>query len=126
MPAGAQRPGRRGEQGRGAAHPLRPGHGDASRAHGLQTKVPPGTDLCTCATTRPGAGLVASGRRDRSRPRGKPTTAREELMDIPPLRAPRADGPEPPAAAELAGYVVAAAVWAPSVHNTQPWWFSAD
>ncbi len=25
----------------------------------------------------------------------------------------------------VAAYVVAAAVWAPSVHNTQPWWFSA-
>jgi hypothetical protein len=33
---------------------------------------------------------------------------------------------ELPTAAELAGYVVAAAVWAPSVHNTQPWWFSAS
>ena len=27
--------------------------------------------------------------------------------------------------AEIAGYVVGEAVWAPSVHNTQPWWFSA-
>jgi nitroreductase len=26
---------------------------------------------------------------------------------------------------EVAAYVVAAAVWAPSVHNTQPWWFSS-
>jgi hypothetical protein len=25
---------------------------------------------------------------------------------------------------EIAGYVVTAAVWAPSVHNTQPWWFT--
>jgi nitroreductase len=25
---------------------------------------------------------------------------------------------------EVAGYVVAAAIWAPSVHNTQPWWFA--
>jgi len=37
-----------------------------------------------------------------------------------------------PAAPELAGLdevavrVVEAAVWAPSVHNTQPWWFSVD
>jgi hypothetical protein len=38
----------------------------------------------------------------------------------------RLTGPEPPAAEEIAAYVVAAAVWAPSVHNTQPWWFSAD
>jgi hypothetical protein len=34
-------------------------------------------------------------------------------------------GPER-AAAGLAGHVVGEAVWAPSVHNTQPWWFSAD
>jgi len=27
---------------------------------------------------------------------------------------------------EIARYVVGEAVWAPSVHNTQPWWFSAD
>src|SRR5499427_5532547 len=65
-------------------------------------------------------------------------------MDSLPVPATRLAGPEPPtvaelpavaepptlaelpAAAELAGYVVAAAVWAPSVHNTQPWWFSAS
>jgi hypothetical protein len=29
-------------------------------------------------------------------------------------------------AEEIAGYVVAKAVWAPSVHNTQPWRFTAD
>jgi hypothetical protein len=34
-------------------------------------------------------------------------------------------GPEP-GTAEVAGYVVGEAVWAPSVYNTQPWWFSAD
>jgi hypothetical protein len=33
---------------------------------------------------------------------------------------------DPSAAAETARYVVAQAVWAPSVHNTQPWWFIAD
>jgi len=45
-------------------------------------------------------------------------------MDISPLPAGRLIGPEPLTAAEVAAYVVAAAVWAPSVHNTQPWWFS--
>ena len=30
------------------------------------------------------------------------------------------------AAPGLAPYVVSQAVWAPSVHNTQPWWFMAD
>ena len=34
-------------------------------------------------------------------------------------------GPEQATAEEVAAFVVAAAVWAPSVHNTQPWWFSA-
>jgi hypothetical protein len=34
-------------------------------------------------------------------------------------------GPEQPTAEEVAALVVAAAVWAPSVHNTQPWGFSA-
>lgn len=28
--------------------------------------------------------------------------------------------------AQIARYVVGEAVWAPSVHNTQPWWFSVD
>jgi hypothetical protein len=32
----------------------------------------------------------------------------------------------PLTAAEVTAYVVGAAVWAPSVHNTQPWWFAAD
>jgi hypothetical protein len=30
------------------------------------------------------------------------------------------------ATADIATYVAGQAVWAPSVHNTQPWWFSAD
>jgi nitroreductase len=46
-------------------------------------------------------------------------------MDILSLPAGRLRGPAPPTAEEIAAYVVAAAVWAPSVHNTQPWWFSA-
>jgi Nitroreductase family len=33
---------------------------------------------------------------------------------------------EPITAEEIARYVVAQAVWAPSVHNTQPWRFTAD
>ncbi|HEY6311614.1 MAG TPA: hypothetical protein VIY52_12540 [Streptosporangiaceae bacterium] len=33
---------------------------------------------------------------------------------------------EPMTAEQIARYVVAKAVWAPSVHNTQPWWFTAD
>jgi hypothetical protein len=45
-------------------------------------------------------------------------------MDISPLPAGWLMRPEPLTAAEVAAYVVAAAVWAPSVHNTQPWWFS--
>ncbi len=32
----------------------------------------------------------------------------------------------PLTAAQITAYVVGAAVWAPSVHNTQPWWFAAD
>src|SRR5207248_6925206 len=33
---------------------------------------------------------------------------------------------EPMTAEEIVRYVVARAVWAPSVHNTQPWRFTAD
>jgi hypothetical protein len=46
-------------------------------------------------------------------------------MDILPLPGESPGGPEPLSAEEIAAYVVGAAVWAPSVHNTQPWWFSA-
>ena len=46
-------------------------------------------------------------------------------MDILPLPAERLVRSEPLTVQEIAAYVVAAAVWAPSVHNTQPWWFSA-
>jgi Nitroreductase family len=42
-----------------------------------------------------------------------------------------ADAPGPcpagaPTATETVRTVIAEAIWAPSVHNTQPWWFSAD
>ena len=46
-------------------------------------------------------------------------------MDAVPLREGEPAGPEPLAEEEVARYVVAAAVWAPSVHNTQPWRFTA-
>jgi hypothetical protein len=32
----------------------------------------------------------------------------------------------PPAGLEVARYVTGSAIWAPSVHNTQPWWFVID
>jgi hypothetical protein len=35
-------------------------------------------------------------------------------------------GRAPLTAAEITAYLVGAAIWAPSVHNTQPWWFAAD
>jgi hypothetical protein len=46
-------------------------------------------------------------------------------MGVLPPPAERLAGPERATAEAVAAYVVAAAVWAPSVHNTQPWWFSA-
>jgi hypothetical protein len=47
------------------------------------------------------------------------------------MEAPRLDAgvpadPDPSIAEETARYIVAEAIWAPSVHNTQPWWFSAE
>jgi hypothetical protein len=47
-------------------------------------------------------------------------------MDVLPLPAERLAEPELLSTEEMARYVVGAAVWAPSVHNTQPWWFTAD
>jgi len=46
--------------------------------------------------------------------------------DARPEPAEGAARPNPPTAEEITRYVVAEAVWAPSVHNTQPWCFSAD
>jgi hypothetical protein len=46
-------------------------------------------------------------------------------MNTFPSPAGRLAGPERAAPEEVAAHVVAAAVWAPSVHNTQPWWFTA-
>ena len=46
-------------------------------------------------------------------------------MNTPPSPADRLAGPERTTSEEIAAQVVAAAVWAPSVHNTQPWWFGA-
>jgi hypothetical protein len=46
-------------------------------------------------------------------------------MDSTPSRARAPAGPDSLTSADVASYVVAEAIWAPSVHNTQPWWFSA-
>jgi hypothetical protein len=40
--------------------------------------------------------------------------------------AERLAGSGPLATAEIATYVVGAAVWVSSAHNTQPWWFGAS
>src|SRR5262245_39729647 len=47
-------------------------------------------------------------------------------MDILSLPTERPAGRELLSPQKVATYVVGAAVWAPSVHNTQPWWFTAD
>ena len=46
-------------------------------------------------------------------------------MDAVPLADGEPAGQQPLTEVEVATYIAAAAVWAPSVHNTQPWWFSA-
>lgn len=46
-------------------------------------------------------------------------------MGAGPLAEGQPAAPAPLAAGEIARYVVAAAVWAPSVHNSQPWQFTA-
>jgi hypothetical protein len=46
-------------------------------------------------------------------------------MNTPPSPAERLAGPQRATPEEVAAHVAAAAVWAPSVHNTQPWWFRA-
>jgi hypothetical protein len=46
-------------------------------------------------------------------------------MDTVPLDAGAPAHQDPSTAEETARYVVAQAIWAPSVRNTQPWWFSA-
>ena len=42
-------------------------------------------------------------------------------MATPPSPAEGPPGPEQATTEDVAAFVVAAAVWAPSVHNTQPW-----
>jgi len=40
--------------------------------------------------------------------------------------AQRASAFPPRTTVEVARYVIGSAIWAPSVHNTQPWWFAID
>jgi len=47
-------------------------------------------------------------------------------MDTEPLAGGATAPPDPATAEEISRYIVAEATWAPSVHNTQPWWFSAE
>jgi hypothetical protein len=49
-----------------------------------------------------------------------------EAADAGPAPAEPRARPDPPTTAEIISSVVAEAVWAPSVHNTQPWRFTAD
>lgn len=45
-------------------------------------------------------------------------------MNMPAEPAQREPGLTTPASAEITRYVTGSAIWAPSVHNTQPWWFA--
>ena len=47
-------------------------------------------------------------------------------MDTAPPDAGAPAPPGPSTAEQTARYIVAQAIWAPSVHNTQPWWFSTE
>jgi hypothetical protein len=47
-------------------------------------------------------------------------------MNIETVPVQRASTLPPPGRAEVARYVIGSAIWAPSVHNTQPWWFAID
>ena len=57
---------------------------------------------------------------------GQPAALREGDAGVVTPLEPRDAGRDPLTAAEVTAYVVGAAVWAPSVHNTQPWWFAAE
>jgi hypothetical protein len=50
----------------------------------------------------------------------------KSVLDVLPPQACGDDSRAPPTAAQITAYLVGAAIWAPSVHNTQPWWFTAD
>jgi len=57
---------------------------------------------------------------------GKPAAPPAGGADVVTPPGPRVSGRGPLTGAEIAAYVVSAAVWAPSVHNTQPWWFATE
>jgi hypothetical protein len=54
---------------------------------------------------------------------GKPPALPRRDAGVSAPLAPGSATLRPLTAAEVTAYVVGAAVWAPSVHNTQPWWF---
>ena len=79
--------------------------------------VPWRTDLCTCSAGMAGGELGGMGDKRLPGPGG--------AVGAVPLPDGQTAGTGPLTAGEIARYVVAAAVWAPSVHNTQPWRFTA-